>query len=172
MKKPLDPDEITGVRSPKSKLVFWKWLYINWPVYLKRLRLFECDAFGFYIHWMNGPDIDRDLHDHPFDFTSFIVFGSYEEVSGEPQWVSPSVHMRPIVRFRWLNRKIATTPHKIIKLYKRKIFGYELPVITFVVRGKRRRDWGFHTPTGWVFWKIYLGDVELTDEEKLLYARR
>jgi hypothetical protein len=37
--------------------------------------------FTLRIHHILRSDNERDLHDHPFDFTSFIFKGSYTEVT-------------------------------------------------------------------------------------------
>jgi hypothetical protein len=32
-----------------------------------------------YVHWIYQPDDDRDPHDHPWPFVSFVIRGGYAE---------------------------------------------------------------------------------------------
>lgn len=36
------------------------------------------------LHWINQPDADRELHNHPFKYRTFILRGWYEEEVGSP----------------------------------------------------------------------------------------
>lgn len=108
-------------------------------LYLWRLRLVDCRAFGVYLHRFHAPDQDRYLHDHPFSFLSLVLWGWYdEEVRGS--WR----------RVRWFNWKPAPGAHRVVRISPR--------LWTLVVRGPRVREWGFYTPTGWVDWRTFLGE--------------
>ena len=84
-------------------------------------------------HEILRSDPDRDLHDHPWDFTSLILEGAYVEITpdGERRWQAGDVI-----------RRRATDLHRL-----------ELdggPVWTQVRTGPVRRWWGFQTADGWV----------------------
>lgn len=80
------------------------------------------------------------MHDHPWDFVSVILAGSYVESTpaGECEFGPGSVLVR---RAEELHR--LTLPSG--------------PVWTFIVVGPARRRWGFHTDDGWIPWQQYLG---------------
>lgn len=85
-------------------------------------------------HFLNS-DPGRDLHDHPWDFTTTILNGTYIEHTPTgpiPRHTGDTIHHQ------------AEHPHRI-----------ELtdgPVWTLFTHGPARRRWGFHTPTGWTHW--------------------
>src|ERR1700721_599838 len=50
--------------------------------YLTRITLIETRRFSIYLHWFHRSDAD-DLHDHPWDFTSMILWRGYAEETPE-----------------------------------------------------------------------------------------
>jgi hypothetical protein len=80
-----------------------------------------------------------DMHDHPWDFVSVILSGSYVETTpqGEQVFGPGSVLVRR-----------AEDVHRLTLV--------DGPVWTFVTLGPARRRWGFHTPGGWVYWRDYV----------------
>lgn len=84
----------------------------------------------------------QDLHDHPWDFVSVILSGSYVEstTTSEVEFGPGSVLTR---RAEDLHR--LTLPNG--------------PVWTFILVGPARRRWGFQTGGGWVSWSEYLNPV-------------
>jgi len=91
-------------------------------------------------HQIISSDPGRVMHDHPWDFTSRLLSGTYIEHTpqGTRTWTAPCVITRR-----------AEMPHRL-----------ELPdgeVWTYVVLGRPRRRWGFWTAGGWVHWRDYPG---------------
>ncbi len=115
----------------------------NTDVYLRRWYLIHTPWFGVYVHNILRPDGDRDMHDHPWPFISIILKGWYlEEIpTGKRLWKIASVH-----------KMLATGTHRIVQLAPN--------TWSLILVGKRQRQWGFHTPTGWVDYKTYLGIEE------------
>ena len=112
-------------------------------VYLRRLRIVQTPWFGLYLHWIFLPDRDRDPHDHPWPFVSWVLRGGYTETT----WTTP-VDLQQHVRNRWSAHRISTrVAHSIDQLQPR--------TVTLVAVGRRCRDWGFWTPTGWVHYAAY-----------------
>lgn len=102
---------------------------------LLRIRVVQTPLFSLFVHYYLRPDPDRDLHDHPYSFFSWIVRGGYTEAR---------VAARPLTHKRWSFRYMkAEWPHSILELT-------ELPTTTILFVGRRRREWGFYAPTGWV----------------------
>jgi hypothetical protein len=91
------------------------------------------------LHHIVASDPDRDLHDHPWDFTSVLLTGAYAETT--PDGVV--VHRSPAIVWRR-----AEDPHRLDLL--------EGPMWTYVTTGPVRRRWGFHTARGFVPWRAYL----------------
>ena len=107
-------------------------------LYLRRLRIVQTPWFGVYLHEMHGPDADRDLHDHPWNFYTFILKGGYTE-----QW-RKSGRDSPYENYsfywpRW-------SGHVVNKLNAHRITGLlKVPTYTLVFVGRRTREWGFWT---------------------------
>jgi hypothetical protein len=148
-------DGVLGSRSPK-------WAFMSKMVipskrpdaregdfYLARLRIIETPFFGVLLHRIGEPDNEPDPHDHPWNFKSIILRGSYLEN------VHPFPVMNPQHYFqrRWLCWSI----HKMTTEKAHCIIQADPGTITLVLHGRRKRDWGFHTPSGWVNWREYKG---------------
>jgi len=117
-------------------------------LYLRRYFLFRTKAFPnfrLFLHFINRSDDDRHLHDHPWDFTTLILSGGYREVIKLNSKMNTERVMKPgMLRF---NK--AEHTHKV-----ELISG---PTWSLVRARKARRVWGFHTESGWVDWRSYLG---------------
>lgn len=106
------------------------------------------------IHRINRSDEDRALHDHPWGFCSLILWGSYVEVLPADHDAArlcdkpPVLVQGPLIQRRrgWLSIAFrrAIDAHRII---------IDRPVWTFVITGRKCRQWGFHTERGWVYWR-------------------
>lgn len=118
-------------------------------LYLRRWRVFSTPWFGVFVHKIVRPDNDRELHDHPWPFVSFVLRGGYVE----------QVPCRPCVdcevdrHVRLFNAKLATSRHRITWLYR-------VPTWTLVLHGPRIREWGFYTRDGWVQWQEFIEQRE------------
>ena len=95
------------------------------------------------LHWLRLPDPQPDLHDHPNDFLSLLVWGSYrEEVpkSDQPDYLE-------VRKVRFFNIVQAEDRHRLVEVSN--------PTITLVVAKKVRRDWGFWVDGAFVHWRAY-----------------
>lgn len=88
-----------------------------------------------YFHIQVASDPERPLHDHPWDNTSVILSGGYEEIiQNDPPWGGKL--SRPRVKGQTVYRK-AETAHRLI-------LPDETPyTMTLFSTGPVRRDWGF-----------------------------
>lgn len=111
-------------------------------LYLWRLRVFDTNWFGIYLHVFHRSDLD-DMHDHPWNFMSVILWNGYTEVTptGESYYGVGSVLFRP-----------AAHTHKVVIDENRK-------PITLVIRFKYIREWGFYAKTGWKQWQEYFKEM-------------
>ena len=111
--------------------------------YLERYYLFlkERTSFPFniFIHKFLKSDPD-DLHDHPWNYFTFILSGGYWEHTATGKfWRRP---------FSCIYRK-AKSLHRIE-------LDHEKPYCwTLFIPCRRKRDWGFVTKDGWVTNKQY-----------------
>lgn len=119
-------------------------VYFANSLYMIRWRIIDWISFGIRVHFIARSDTDRELHDHPFTFVSFILKGGYWEhtIDGKRTWYGPGS-----IVFR-----TADVLHRLELPESR---GVETPAWTFVIRGARRREWGFLTGHGWVNWQNF-----------------
>ena len=128
-------------RQPKQwlwpkRLVIWSCRSPRGPL-LTRYYLIGSRRWAVYLHHLHTSDEDRALHDHPWSFVTWLVGGGYYEhtPAGRCWHRRFSVLWRP-AEFR----------HRL-----------ELPrpTWTLVLRFRRRREWGFWLPSGWMPWNAY-----------------
>jgi hypothetical protein len=104
--------------------------------YLKRFYVFRCKMFSVFIHqfWSSDPD---HVHDHPWDNITWILRGGYWEASADGNMV---YRRRGFWRYR------------NAELFHRLSIGDHSPgqAWTLFIHFRRRRDWGFFTPDGWL----------------------
>lgn len=101
--------------------------------YLDRLYIIRCKWFSVRFHKILMSDMDRHLHDHPWNWVTFMVKGAYVETTEKGSRK---------VRAGMVNGHKATTPHKLTLLSKE--------VWTVFITGRETREWGFHTEEGWL----------------------
>lgn len=114
--------------------------------YMTRWRFFESKYINFRLHHIEQSDIERELHDHPFTFVSFVLRGGYFET----RYDSPVGRSKVM---RWHG------PGSVLFRSAETLHRLTLPkgetAWTFVVTGPRRRLWGYQTDRGWVDWVTY-----------------
>lgn len=113
--------------------------------YLKRWWIVPRNRMSnTYLHEINKSDDDRALHDHPWDNISFVIEGSYTEITPK--------HPEGLLREAGsvITRK-ATDSHRLI-----------IPgggrCISLFTTGPIVREWGFHCPKGWRHWKKFVAN--------------
>jgi len=135
----------------------------NRSKYLTRYRLIERaerpgkPGFGLYLHIFHRSDHDV-FHDHPWPFTTFILWRGYDEEtpgpgdSGDIGIVTKRQRVRPLT----VNYRPATWQHRV-KLHQ-DAKGRELPAVTLVWRGAKIRRWGFWKRGKFTDYKTYFTD--------------
>jgi hypothetical protein len=107
---------------------------------------------GVRLHKIVRPDADRNLHDHPFDFVSIVLWGHYaERVAGLP---GERVRRTGSIRYFRAEHLHRITWGSFFDRYDPRHDGP--PCWTLCISGPRRRVWGFHTAGGWVDYRTYL----------------
>lgn len=125
-------------------------------VYLNRWGWERDWLGGIFLHRMDAPDPGFDLHDHPWNFWSLIVWGGYEEERSDTRqaplfartadaWGHWSVTRGHVIERRALTMRRLTKLecHRVTNLFKRHSW-------SIVIHGPRfnRRRWGFYLPSG------------------------
>lgn len=153
-----------GAVETSRKTGLWRRLVLrraDGQVYLNRWGIGHDRIGGILLHRMDAPDPGGDLHDHPWWFCSIILWGGYTEEradtreapffalveecasNGHPGQTAckrgVEFERRPgSVRVMRLDEC-----HTITSLARRRSW-------SLVVKGPRRRRWGFYTPDGFV----------------------
>lgn len=139
--------------------------------YLIRYFLLRTKYLSIYIHRFMRSDAD-DPHDHPFDFVSYVVDGSYTELSYKKAVTNISsnilsFHESSNVRDSGsLAFRKAETVHQVLIDGKYNVDNKKEAPLTVIFRGPMRREWGFWKKSpnpafrGWYKfqeWYKYLG---------------
>jgi len=93
-----------------------------------------------YLHEILKSDDDRALHDHPWANTSFLIEGSYTEITPEGEFVREAGSI--------VTREAAQAHRLVVADGAR--------VISLFTTGPTIREWGFHCPRGWRHWKDFV----------------
>lgn len=102
-----------------------------------------------YFHIQTISDPDRPLHDHPWDNTSVILAGGYDEVLR----ISPN-------KTTTLRRVPGQVVFRPAEMAHRLILPEGVPYsMSLFTTGKHRRDWGFHTKQGWISHTKAIADI-------------
>lgn len=110
---------------------------------LTRWHLVQTRWFGVYLHHLQASDEDRALHDHPWSFITVLLSSGYYEHTESPRLGVPLRTWRRRFSVLW---RPAEWQHRLELVQ---------PCWTLVIRFRRRRDWGFITPSGWLHWRAY-----------------
>lgn len=121
---------------------YWRWTDVE-SEYILRLHVLKTPWFAVCLHWINKPDREPWLHDHPVSFLSLILRGGYAEFRrrGDEE-TRAFVH-------RWFNfiRASENDRHRIMFVRKN--------TLTLCFMGPKTREWGFHINGTWTYWKHY-----------------
>lgn len=125
-------------------------------LYLRRWRVLRLGRLRVNLHYIARSDADQELHDHPWNYLSIILWGGYREETfiERPHWSDRSL---PPTRFEWCGmgrilRRHAWQAHRL---------ELDRPAWTLVFLGRNRRQWGFWTrDRWWVYWRDFLNVPE------------
>ena len=94
----------------------------------------KSEGFGMYLHYFHTPDLDEDLHNHPWDRAlSFILCGGYVEERFGPDG-EITVHKRRPGTFNYIDSEMF---HRVDSVPEGK------QVWTLFMTGNRMKRWGF-----------------------------
>ena len=130
---------LDGLRAPNLLIA------PNDKPYLYRWHIVRNTECSVYFHIQVASDGGRDLHDHPWDNTSVILAGGYDEtlslIEGKPDEKTTAVFPRK--------------PGDVIHRLARQAHRLDLPrmtpyTMTLFSTGPRINHWGFWAPDGFV----------------------
>ncbi len=101
------------------------------------------------IHAILRRDGDRDIHDHPFDFRTFILFGGYVEqdiMGREKICYEGSTYYSRAERFHIITH--ADPSDRFVPAAPKAVW-------TLVIMSPKRQDWGFLTLVGGLIRKVH-----------------
>lgn len=106
------------------------------------------------VHHICTPDLDRAMHDHPWDFVSVVLRGWYAEARPlYPDGFETCIPGEELRRLTYRNSgsiayRRATDRHRITMVS-------EGGVWTLFITGRKRQGWGFYTAKGKVPYNEY-----------------
>lgn len=141
-------------------------------VYLNRWGFGHDRIGGVLLHRMDAPDPGVDLHDHPWWFASIILWGGYTEQRTDTRdapmlariaEAHPTCTRGVVGRRRWLSVKTMRLDecHTITDLTRRTSW-------SLIIKGPRRRKWGFYLPDGYMPERQY--DATVRAERRDMWA--
>lgn len=106
------------------------------------------------LHHILRGDLDADMHDHPWPSTSIPIRGWFIERTPMSQDQHPSQDAtcyrdQLVTAGQIVRRHSANFRHKIIEVSPGGVW-------TLFITGQWAKEWGFHTPAGFVYWRTYL----------------
>lgn len=168
-------DRLDGTWERSVHKPMWRRLTLrraDGQVYLDRWAIGHDRIGGIMLHRMTAPDPGVDLHDHPWWFLSVVLWGGYTEERAETRQAPelamlaeamPTVSRGVPTRRPWGSARTMRMDecHRIVALDRRTCW-------TLVVKGPRRRRWGFYLPTGYMPEPQY--DAEVRSQRRDLWS--
>jgi len=109
-------------------------------VHFKRWQLLKTPWFSIYFHGIYKADEDLHLHNHPWNYTSICVWGSFFEASE---------HSMTLVSPLTISRQKSSRFHKIWKLQSKAVY------TLFFVSNRVEGDWGYLVDGKFIDHKTY-----------------
>jgi len=106
--------------------------------YMRRFHLRQGRGPNRRFHLISAGDPGRDFHDHPWDYVTHLLSGTYLERTpdGDALYEAPCTLVRTAEQLHRLELP-------------------DGPIWTYFVTGRFRRRWGFMTESGWVHHRDY-----------------
>lgn len=113
--------------------------------YMIRWFVIRSRWFNLFVNRILRSDKDRDLHDHPWWFLSFILWNGYTET--RTQLIKTSTGEFLLERMPKRVRPLSVIFRRAKDLHRLEL---HRPAVTLVLTGPSVRKWGFRTRYGWV----------------------
>jgi len=127
----------------------------NSPYLLRWYLIPRNPWLNVYLHKFLRDDDDRALHDHPWWFVSFLIWGRYDEIVSD-DGTQAIYRNAPSVAFRKAEHRHRVVLPRVIDIDETgKPVESRKPAWTIIVTGSKTREWGFWCPNGFVPWNIF-----------------
>ena len=113
---------IKEIRSKEGKLHFRRW------------EILKTRWFSIYIHGIYAADQDKHLHNHPWDYKSIVLKGSYIEETNN------GVNL---LKFGTVTSRNGKDYHKIKTLLTKSVY-------TLFIVSPAKRVWGYQVDGSWM----------------------
>lgn len=128
--------ELIGSRDPD---------FVIGDDYLRRWWVIPRNPWvNVYLHDIRKSDDDRALHDHPWSNTSFLIEGSYWEITPEGSFLRRAGDV--VTRAADQMHRLEVVPG--------------LSAISLFITGPKVREWGFDCPQGWVHFLDFTNEYD------------
>lgn len=108
-------------------------------LHFRRWQLFKCKWFSIYLHGIYESDKDQHLHNHPWDYRSIVLKGSYiEETESGLNILSPGK----------VSKRVGSDYHKINRLLSKSVY-------TLFIVSPIKRIWGYLVNGKWMDHETY-----------------
>lgn len=128
------PKLVKEIRSQSGELHFKRWAFI------------ETKLFNIYLHYIEMSDFDLYAHNHPWNFVSILLWGTYIEKLLTPFWSLNSG--RWTFRDKMVVRKAPSVCYRSMEQFHQ--ITLIKPTYTLVFTGPRQEEWGYATDSGYV----------------------
>jgi len=146
-------------------------------VYMIRYVVAKTRWFGIYLHRFLRSD-DDTYHDHPWPFFTYILEGGYKDNILRKDFYAKNT------RYYWITTTVSAKPgdllfrkaehiHRVILDKHLTLDTADQGPLTFVVLGKKKREWGFWSPAphsaewAWTHWRKFLNIPEGPNKENV-----
>jgi hypothetical protein len=138
-------------------------------VHFRRYRLISLPFLNLYVHQLLHSDMDAHMHDHPWNFDSFILFGSYLEQASYPRkkWIGKDITSAKQEGMSLAIHSGKYSAGDLISHTRNDVHRITLltPVVwTLVLTTGFKSEWGYQTKEGWIQHQEYR---KLKNEGKL-----
>lgn len=125
--------------------------------YLLRWYLWPRNRFlNLYLHKFVRDDEDRALHDHPWWFVSFLIWGRYDETVSD-DGTKAIYRNAPSIAFRRAEHRHRVVLPRLIDIDAAGVaIESRQPAWTIILTGPKSREWGFWCPKGFVIWTQFV----------------
>lgn len=113
-------------------------------VYLARYTFLWIGPFHFHIHIFHRSDMDRVMHDHPWNFCTIILRNGYIEHTPHYPGCDYTEVLLPLTA-RW---RPAKWRHRVELIDNQ-------PAVTIMITGRKQHSWGFWEGEFFTHWKDY-----------------
>ncbi len=117
-------------------------------LHFKRWEILSTKWFNIYIHAIYKADEEEHLHDHPWDYTSIVLHGTFVEKQRANLIGEIAAYTYNHLHFGSIIKRKATTFHKILKLESDVIY-------TLFITSPKYRVWGYDVDNNWVDFETY-----------------